>query len=202
VSKRWRYLLPLAWPLLAVNVAFALLYAAIWCRAHSWSFRNGVLTFIAGARKDGSSRLLFNPGAQGWSPIVGYANEWQRQRDDLRAHENCHVVQEIVWACVGLAVGAALLMLGHPTAGIVVAFCGGPMFAITYGVHFAIEFAPPFVREYRWHRAAGAAWKTSAKLAALEWRPAYERIIYERQAYARQRAYLAMTPERRAAAWT
>lgn len=202
MSRAWRYALPIAWPLLAVNVAIALLYAVLWCRASHWSFRNGVLTFIASAYEDGTTRLLFKPGAQGWSPIVGYSNEFERQRDDLRAHENCHVVQEIAWALVGLGVAVPLFLLVSPLAGIIAALAGGPMFAITYGVSFVIVFVPRFAREYRWHRADRASRKTSARLALLEWRPAYERIVYERQAYARQAVFVAMTAERQREVWT
>jgi len=196
MSKRWRYLLPLAWPLLAVNVAIALLYAVLWCRGSEWSFRNGVLTFIA------QRPMIGNPHGQGWSPIVGYASDRYRKTANLRAHENCHVVQETAWAYVGLLVGAALFALGSPVAGIVAALCGGPMFAITYGASFLIEYLPSVRREYKFFRDDDVDRRTSLKLALAEWRPSYENIIYERQAYARQGEYVAMTPKQRLSVWT
>lgn len=172
MSRAWRWLLVPAYPLLAVNAIAALLYAVLWCRAHSWAWRDGVLTFLA------RRRMLGNPGGQGWSWIVGYADEVQRARRDLRVHENVHVVQEIVWALAGLACGVAFWFAGERVAAVVAVFSGGLGFAVTYGLAFFVEL-----------------------VRRRHWRVAYYANVYERQAYARQDRYLAATPSERVAYW-
>ena len=166
----WRYLLIPAYPLLVVNALVAALYALLWCRARSWQWREGVLTFIAGQKQDGSTRLIGKPGGQGWSWIVGYASEEQRARADLRVHENVHVAQETAWALFFGVGGALLLGLGFPLAGLIIGLSGGPVFALTYGADF--------LRHYK-SRPAGTGW-----------RYAYLRICYEAHAYDVQDEYL------------
>lgn len=167
MSRAWRWALPLAWPLLTVNVIAAVLYAVAWCRAHSWAWRDGVLTFVAGRRADGSTRLVGDPGGQGWSPIVGYASELERGRPDLRVHENTHVVQEVIAALIGGTVGVVLFVAGLPVAGSVAAFCGGPAWALTYGADF--------LRHY---------------VTADHWHDAYRAIVFEVHAYRVQAEFL------------
>lgn len=140
MNKAWKVLLLLS-PLLWFNLAIAFLYAHFWCKARSWKLMGGVLTFIAAPRKDGTgSRLAFNPGAQGWSPIVGYCDELNRSRTDLRAHENTHVFQELVCAAIGLAVAVPCFVWGGLGWGLFVASMGGPLFIVTYLGTFLINY--------------------------------------------------------------
>ncbi len=95
MSNKWRYAYPLMlWS--SLNTLLNIIFALVIYRAHSWEFREGVLTAIAGTKK-GRTRILGRPGAQGWGGLfVCYASGERRSRADLRVHENCHVVQGLV----------------------------------------------------------------------------------------------------------
>ena len=103
MSNKWRYFyIGYIWSIL--NTALNLLVAVILYRAHSWEWREGVLTCIGGT-KNGRSRILGQPGGQGFGGcLVVYKNEHNRSRADLRVHENCHVTQ-------GLVLGPLFLLL-------------------------------------------------------------------------------------------
>lgn len=175
MSRTWRWLLLPAYPLLLLNVLIALLYAVLWCRATAWQWREGVLTFIA------RRTMLGSPGGQGWSWVVGYRDEAARGHSDLRVHENCHVVQEMIFAVLCTPIGVALILLGHPVLGtIVTATLGGALFALLYGGTFLLIFA---ARGFK------------------DWRAAYLLIPFEKQAYAKQDAYRYATIERRISTW-
>lgn len=155
MSKYWRILLTPLYPLLAVNVVVALIYIFAWCRPHSWKWMSGTLTFL-------SSRMVGNPGGQGWSPIVGYANEECRQWAVLRAHENTHVWQELVWAAGGLLVAVPLAALGWWLPATIAAFSGGVVWMLAYVGHFLVNFA---------------------RLGFQDWDTAYRNIVFEKHAY-------------------
>lgn len=161
MSRNWRWLLVLGYPLLIVNLLVAVLYAAIWCRAYSWKFHEGCLTFL-------SKRTMFgHPGGQGWSPIIGFADEGQRQRADLRVHEYSHVVQEMWFALVGLVAGLIVLQVtASPVWTTVCLLSGGPLFAVAYGLSYAYQY----VKYKQWHDA-------------------YKHILFEVQAYEIQDKY-------------
>jgi len=112
--------------------------------------------------------MFGNPGGQGWSPIIGYADEYQRSRQDLRVHEHGHVVQEMLFALLGVVAAAVLLQFGTgPVWSTVALFAGGPLFALVYGLMFAYEYV-----KYK------------------AWLEAYRHIPFEEQAYEIQRYYL------------
>lgn len=161
MSRNWRWLLVLGYPLLIVNLLVAVLYAFVWCRAYSWKFHEGCLTFI-------SKRTMFgHPGGQGWSPIIGFASEEQRNRADLRVHEYGHVVQEMLFSLLGPGLALILLQLGvSPFWATVSLFSGGPLFAVTYGLSYAYQY----VKYKQWHDA-------------------YKHILFEVQAYEIQDKY-------------
>ncbi len=176
MDKHWRYALIPAYPLLALNALVAFLYALVWCRATSWQWREGVLTFIA------RRPMIGDPAGQGWSWIVGYADPYSRNRADIRVHENVHVWQETMWAMLGGLIAVPLLITGHPVAALIAALSGGPLFALTYGISF--------VRQ----------WFKLSK--PRHWYDAYMQIVYERHAYTVQEKYLDdMSPAQRAETW-
>lgn len=186
MSKYWRILLTPLYPLLLVNALVAYLYAILWCRARDWKVVSGTLTFIAAPRggdlghAGGSegSRMAGNPGGQGWSWIVGYASEWHREQADLRCHENTHVWQELVWAAGGLALATVPALLGHWGLATLIAFSGGPVWALVYAGSFLVNFA---------------------RTGFADWYAAYMAIPFETHAYRVQEEYLA---GERPNAWT
>lgn len=124
--------------------------------------------------------MLGNPGGQGWSPIVGFADETQRARADLRVHEFTHVVQELLFALLGVAVALALLQLGvAPVWAAVCLFSGGPLFALIYGLNFFVMWA-----------ASGFG----------PWYNAYHKIVFELHAYWVQLQWH-LNPEERSEMW-
>lgn len=175
MSRYWRWLLILGYPLLIANALVALLYAIVWCRATSWKWREGVLTFVA------KRTMLGHPGGQGWSWVVGYASEQHRERASLRVHENCHVVQEMLFAVSAVPVGVVILLLGHPVLGTVaITTLGGALFAIIYGGTFLLGFA---ARGFK------------------DWHAAYMKIPFEIQAYAKDDVYENMPPHQQVTKW-
>lgn len=175
MSRSWRWLLLPAYPLLLLNVLIALLYAKLWCKATSWQWRDGTLTFIA------QRTMAGHPGGQGWSWVVGYSAEDRRDRKDLRVHENCHVVQELLFAAAGVPVGVAIILLGHPVLGALsIATLGGALFMVVYGLTFLAGFA---TRGFS------------------DWHSAYMMIPFEKQAYAKQEAYKLLPPSKQVDIW-
>lgn len=137
MNKVWRILLTPLYPLLIINAFVAYVYAVLWCRAVSWKLISGTLTFIPGEGRT----MVGNPGGQGWSWIVGYASEADRDIDNLRCHENVHVWQELMFALGGFVVGVCLALFGAWGWAVLAAFSGGPIWAVTYGITFLINFA-------------------------------------------------------------
>lgn len=175
MSRNWRWLLVLGYPLLIVNLFFAALYAWLWCGGRDWKVIEGCLTFIPGKRK-----MFGDPGGQGWSPIVGFADAKQRARADLRVHEFTHVVQEMWFALLGLV--AALIVLQVTTSAFWATLClfsGGPLFALVYGGSFV----------WGWLKTRRG------------WKQAYYEDVFEKMAYERQARYLASYPDERETYW-
>ncbi len=134
MNKHWRWVLTPLYPLLALNVLVALAYAKAWCKARSWQWRSGVLTFVA------TRAMIGNPGGQGWSWVVGYASDEDRDSDDLRVHENVHVWQELMFALLGLVAGVIAIAAGYAWLGVLAMFLGGPLFTLCYGLGFVAGF--------------------------------------------------------------
>lgn len=174
MNSNWKWLLSITYPLLIVNIIVALLYAWLWCGAKDWKWHEGCLTFIPGKRP-----MLGNPGGQGWSPIVGFADEKERQRADLRVHEFTHVWQEMMFALLGVLAALISVQLGASTFAWVLLFSGGPVFAVLYGLNF---FFPWMFQGFsRWHDA-------------------YHKIVFELHAYWVQLQWH-LNPEKRSEMW-
>lgn len=156
MNRKWRYALIPVYPLFALNVIIAFIYALVWCKARAWQWRQGVLTFVA-------QRTMFgDPSGQGWSWVVGFASDADRDIPNLRVHEFTHVWQELMFAWFGLIAAGALVATGHPIAGLVAAFSGTPVWAATYGASFMYQWS-----KFKWG----------------PWGDAYRQIVYEREAY-------------------
>ena len=171
MSRAWRWVLPCY--LFAIgNAMLAFAYAVVVCRARSWDWRYGVLTFVAGTKDDGTGRMWGNPGGQGWSWVVGFASEDHRNRDDLRVHEYTHVVQCFVFGLAGLCLVPVLFaLLEWPVvAGVAL---GGPIGCALFGVAYGLCF----LWFYAWQ-------------GFRDWRTAYRRNPFERHAYGIQERYM------------
>lgn len=128
MSRHWRWFLP-AYVLLA---PFALAYVAFLYIARAqptaWRWHEGVLTCVS---KRGA--LPFGAGGQGWSWIVAFADESQRESASLRVHEFVHVGQEFVCCAVGLTPMSVLVLLGEWKIGVMLALAGAALFHVVYG---------------------------------------------------------------------
>lgn len=124
--------------------------------------------------------MLGNPGGQGWSPIVGFANEAERARPDLRVHEFSHVVQEMLLALLGPVVALILLQTGVSFGWAALAlFSGGPLFAVIYALNFLV------------------AWLLQG---FGPWHAAYHKIVFELHAYWVQLQWH-LNPDKREGMW-
>jgi hypothetical protein len=154
MNKNWRWVL-ICYPMLFINAMIAFVYAVVWCRARSWEWREGVLTFVAGVDDKGYGRMLFNPGGQGWSWIVGYASEAHRDDASLRVHENTHVFQEFMFCLGSLAITPVVFAFwGMPWLGLALAGpVGGFAFILSYGTFFLYHFLTRPKGETGWYGA-------------------------------------------------
>lgn len=132
MHKNWKYY----WPGYAMALPCTLIglfVAIVFYRSRVWSYRNGVIECEAGERKDGTSRIWFQPSAQTWGNLIIYRDLAARLNPPLRVHERVHVWQFMT---------------------------GGVFFAAAYGLHFAWRYvrdadheALPARRQERWRRA-------------------------------------------------
>ena len=170
MSPRWRWYF-FGYLVTAPLAIIAFAYAVTIADARSWEWRDGVLTFVAGKKVNDHgaivSKLWGNPKGQGWSWIVGFADEQQRNRADLRVHEFTHVVQAfIVQSLAPLLVAGWYLLPGLPWWADTLILLGAAFpWALAYGVCF---FWP---------------WLLSGFGA---WREAYHANVFEQHAYKRQ----------------
>lgn len=138
MNRIWRYFFPCYLFTIVMTMAGFVISRAFY-RAHSWEWYDGVLTCIGGVYANGVTRIWGQPGAQTLGWIVIYASEEERQRSDLRVHENVHVVQAFAGSLIGLALTPLLfLALGwSPLLGLALGgFVGGVGFALAYGILF------------------------------------------------------------------
>lgn len=92
------------------------------------------------------AQMIGRPGAQTHGWLIFYAGERQRRHAPLRVHERVHVLQ---------------------------AFVGGPLYTLSYGLHWL------------WLFARGGGEGTQPR-----WQWAYRRVWAEQQAYRVQRQYV------------
>lgn len=128
MSKNWRwFLLGYLWALPQTLLGFIL--AAIYgVRLGSFKWHQGVLTCVAGKRKDGTTKIWFRPGAQTHGWLVIFADEWHRDPTwppavRLRVHEYVHVAQ---------------------------AFVGGPLYTLGWGINWLAAWV---TNGFNWRRA-------------------------------------------------
>ncbi len=90
-----------------------------------WRWRAGAIEVMAGRKKDGTTRIWFQPGAQTWGIIVFCANGRNFENEPLQVHERVHVLQSILF---------------------------GVLFPITYLLSFAFFFVIVKLRLDWWER--------------------------------------------------
>lgn len=156
MSKLWRWWLP-AYVLLA---PFALVYVAFlfvtFTRPTAWRWHEGVLTCVS---KRGA--LPFGAAGQGWSWVVAFSDEEQRQAQSLRVHEYTHVGQEFVCSMAGVLAFFACGLADAWAIGVISAFAGTAFFHLAYGVTWLYAlatakgagFASKYAHYPRWWRA-------------------------------------------------
>lgn len=171
MSKLWRWFLP-AYVLLA---PFALVYVAFLYISGTgptaWKWHEGVLTCVSKRE-----RLPFNAGGQGWSWVVAFADEDQRQRAELRAHEFTHVGQEFACAMLSTVALIALAICGEWTIGVMAGFAGTALFHVVYGGTWLYSM----LTHRGWGYEHAVSWSDGE---APAWLKAYRSIPWEVHAY-------------------
>lgn len=183
MHKNWRWNLHGHLSLLPFTIGYALFCFVVY-GARSWGFRSGVLIAIGGTRKDGSTRIWGNPGAQTIGTMTVFASTQEEAREDLHVHENCHVVEAQLFALGGAILTPVLFAAldWSPLLGIALGgFVGALAYTLAYGVCFLALWI-----------AAGFG----------PWHESYRKNPFESLAYARQAAWLAATPAERAQVWS
>lgn len=191
VSRAWRWYWPL-YALVAPLIVVALAYAVIVCKAHSWRWQDGCLTFIAGTfERDGKdiTRMWGRPAGQCFVPIIGFASEEWRELARLQVHERTHVAQGFICVLAGLAImPTGLVALDWPLwIAPAFAWC---VFPVVYGLGFAWHYPGALARNW-----------SHAKRWALAFDAAYRANPLEVHARAVEGAFLAMPPEERRYVW-
>lgn len=184
-TRAWRYWIPGHIACFPLSVGY-LLFCLVVYRARSLELREGVLSCVAGTfERDGktNTRIWGRPGAQTIGAVQCYASEEQRQRGDLRVHENVHIVEAFVVSIGMLAVvpvtWAALGPLTWWTL-VVSVFSGPLVYSLAYGVMFLV----PWI-------ASGFG----------PWHDAYRKNPLEVWAYAAQDAWIAIPPHEQIKRW-
>ena len=63
-------------------------------------WNKGALEVIAKRRKDGRTRIWFEPGAQTWGLVIFHARDWYWDHAPLKVHERVHILQSILFGVV------------------------------------------------------------------------------------------------------
>lgn len=131
MNRAWRWILPcylFTLPTTLVGLALGRLFYG----AHSWEWRDGVLTSIG-------TSIWGRPMGQTLGWVQFYDEPSSREYPDLRVHENAHVVQAFACSLVGLALLPLLFMTAgwSPLLGLLWGgFLGGVGFSVLYGILF------------------------------------------------------------------
>lgn len=155
MSRAWRWVIPCYLFLLPMSMVGWVLATWIY-KASGWTWRDGVLTCVAGTAQDGSTRIWGKPNAQtlGWVEI--FDTEASRQEANLRVHETVHVVQAFAGALLGVVLVPLLFVAAgwSPLLGLVLGgFVGGLGFSLLYGILFLYLLARMRTHWYYAYRA-------------------------------------------------
>lgn len=163
---RWRWWYVPLYPVVALATVAAFLLGLLIYRIDEWRFRAGCFEFVAKRRDDGVTRIWGRPGGQSLGcPVIAYAGADRWENAGLRVHERCHAVQGIVINAIAHAVLVPLVPLvtgGDWYWWVLAVSIAQLTFGVLYGGHF---FALWLVRGFG------------------DWKEAYYRIVFERQAY-------------------
>jgi hypothetical protein len=147
--------------------------AKLFYKANNWVWYKGILTCVGGTSPDGTTLIWGRPNAQtlGWVQIYDTADN--RTLNDLRVHENTHVVQAFIGGLIGqVLVPLLFIFLGwSPLLGVIL---GG----LIGGIGFNLVYVILFVYLY-------------LKIGDKDWFSAYRNNPFEVQAYDSQDKYIA-----------
>jgi hypothetical protein len=131
--------------------------------------------------------------------VIGFANESERARRDLQAHERVHVWQAmmlqtlaplLLWLWLLVDVPWHWTLWGVPGLGVLPAFAD---------VLWLFASVAPFAFVYGW--CFGRYYATEQHDEQPGWQDDYRRNPLERHAYAVQARYLAMPPSKQVQVW-
>lgn len=188
MSKWWRIYLPGHLACLPITIGYAI-FCFVWYRARSWGFRNGVVIAIGGTRRDGTTRIIGQPGAQTIGAMTVFADSTEINRDDLHVHENVHIVEAFVASAIGLVLATGVLLLAWPSRWWLGLAFGGTAGAALYSLAYVVVFL-------RWYLT------DQGKDERPGWHDDYLRNVFERWAYAAQARYKFMPPSKQLEVWS
>lgn len=65
-----------------------------------WRWRAGAIEVMASRKKDGTTKIWFQPGAQTWGLIIFCANGHAYEDEALQVHERVHILQTILFGII------------------------------------------------------------------------------------------------------
>lgn len=93
----WALLIALSPPLFIVAHTLAGLALMPFYGVDKWRWRAGAIEVLAKRKKDGGTRIWFQPGAQTWGIIIFCASERNFEDESLQVHERVHILQTLLF---------------------------------------------------------------------------------------------------------
>ena len=93
----WFLLVLLAPPFFVVTHTWLGFVLMLFYGVDKWRWRAGAIEVMAGKKKDGTTKIWFQPGAQTWGLIIFCADGYNYERAPLQVHERVHILQTILF---------------------------------------------------------------------------------------------------------
>jgi len=189
MNSKWKWFLP-GYPANLLASIIYILVCLIAYRAHTWRFRNGVLTCIGGTFVRDHltvTRIWGRPGAQTIGTVQCYASEDEYKRVELHVHENTHIVEAFICALGAVAV-VPVIFAGIGWSAPLGLALAMPIGAILYTIIYVVIFTAYYLTEQEDEEPG--------------WEDDYHRNILEIWAYAAAARFQKMTAEERKSVWS
>lgn len=190
MNRLWKYFVPGHVWCLPLTLGYALFCLVVY-RAHSFQFRDGILSSIGGTKTVNGqlrTRIFGDPGAQTIGAAQCFASEYERKRAELRVHENTHVVEAFICASlVAIGATAQTAIVGGPLPVAAMLGVGGLLGVLLYSLAYVVIFLAFYLTKQNDEKAG--------------WVDDYRRNYLEVWAYANEARYLKAAPIDQARMW-